>query len=171
MKSKLLLSFPFGRYGSCAFILFCLLIGFESPLGSSLFLINCFEVGLLHFHSEYGPGACRTSYIIYSHLTTKGSNEAFMMFQKLKCNRVLALGSKCQIALTSVHRLSILQDQKVTDSNRAVHWWPVAYFDIINMHSLESLKYIEIQLCYSKSYCQDLKLQQQTSGSQLSYSV
>lgn len=81
-----------------------------------------------------------------------------MMFQKLKCNRAHALGSKCQIALTSVHRLSVSLDQKVTDSNRAVHWWPVAYFDIINLHSQERLKCIEIQLCYTKSYCQDLKL-------------
>lgn len=160
------------------------LFGFECPLGSSL--INCFEVGLPQVHFESGPLLALPhqyhqeplvhvfpllSSIQYCHLTTKGSNEAFIMFQKLKCNQAPALGSKCHITLTSVCCLSVSLDQKVADSNRAIDWWPVTYSDTINLHSLEKLKYIEIQLCYTKSYCQDLKLSQHTSGSQLSYSV
>lgn len=98
------------------------LFGFECPLGSSLFLINCFEVGLPQVHFESGPLLALPrqyhqeplvhvfpllSSIICCHLTTKGSNEAFVMFQKLKCNQAPALGIKCHITLTSVCCLSV----------------------------------------------------------------
>lgn len=94
-----------------------------------------------------------------------------MILQKLQYNQAPTLGSKCQIILTSVCCLSVSLDQEAADSNRAVHRWPVTHSDTINLHSPESLKDIEIQLCYTKSYCQDLNLSQRTSGNQLSHSV
>lgn len=95
----------------------------------------------------------------------------FVILQMLQYNQAPTLGSKCQIIVTSVCCLSVSLDQEAADSNRAAHRWPVTHSDTINLHSPESLKDIEIQLCYTKSYCQDLNLSQRTSGNQLSYSV